>query len=109
MIRKAISVATLAVVMLAAAPALADPVAGCGAGFTLGTVEDGFDAIDKRIYSAEELLVIQDELETLVDRNDDGYLCWKQFEPNQGQDKFWGAEDYVITLLDDNKAVGRTD
>lgn len=108
MIRKMISAATFAVLVLGAAPALAnEPVAGCGAGFTLGTVEEGFDAIDKRIYSAEELVIIRGELEALVDRNDDGYLCWKQFDPNRGQDKFWGTEDYVITLLDDNKAVGR--
>jgi hypothetical protein len=107
-IRNTISAAAFAVLVLGAVPALADePVAGCGADFTLGTVEEAFDAIDKRIYSEEELRTILAELQDLLDANGDGYLCWKQFKPNQGQDKFWGAEDYVITLIDDNKAVGR--
>lgn len=43
-----------------------------------------------------------------VDANGDGFLCSTQFEPNRGQDKHWGAVDYVITQIGDNQPTGRS-
>jgi len=93
-----------------AAPVWADtsPVAGCGNDFTLDTVPDIFDnVVDLRIYPTEADRTAVLELLLSDDSNGDGYLCWKQYKPNRGQDKAWGAEDYVVTLSLDNNAAGR--
>jgi hypothetical protein len=96
--------------LVSATPALADN--GCGAGFDLMSVDDTLARIDDRIYDADEWAALS-ELIAAQDMNGDGWLCSKQFEPNRGQDKQWiGPEDgdisdYVITLLMDNKSVGR--
>jgi hypothetical protein len=96
--------------LLSAAPALADN--GCGAGFDLLTVDDTLARVDDRIYTADEWA----ELAGLIsaeDANADGLLCSKPFKPNRGQDMQWiGPEDgdisdYVITLIIDNRVVGR--
>jgi hypothetical protein len=105
--RRMFSTAVALVMLVGAEPAMAqDPVAGCGEGFTLSTLGDAIEVVDERIYSPEEWEMVQ-ELIAAEDGNGDGFLCWKQFEPNQGQDKFWGAEDYVVTLILDNRAAGR--
>ncbi len=93
--------------LTAAQSAIAAPVAGCGAGHDLRTVEQAIAVIDWRIYTTAEREQIEDELSTVVDANGDGYLCVKQFRPSQGSDKHWGAEGYVVTGLSDNRAKGR--
>lgn len=96
--------------LVSATPALADD--GCGAGFDLMSVEATLDRVDERIYDAEEWAFLSD-LIAAEDMNGDNLLCSKVFAPNHGQDRQWiGPEDgdisdYVITLLMDNKAVGR--
>ena len=55
------------------------------------------------------------EIEALVaaqDANGDDQLCSKQFGTNQGRDKQWigpdgDFSDYIVTMVIDNKAVGR--
>jgi hypothetical protein len=83
-----------------------EPVGGCPTSFNLDTVADAFAAIDQRIYDEKALDELYVILETL-DGNGDGFLCWKHLKPNQGQDKQWGADNYVITLLQDNGRSGR--
>jgi hypothetical protein len=96
--------------LVSATPALASN--GCGAGFDLLSVDATLARVDDRIYSAEEWLAIS-ALIAAEDMNGDSLLCSKQYEPNRGQDKQWiGPEDgdisdYVITLILDNKVVGR--
>ena len=103
-----------------AAPAVASaaegPIAGCGVGQVLLTVEQTIDdpilGIDWRIYTPDE----KNQIVTLVkgvNRNGDGYLCTKQWKPNQGRDKHWGAtdlgiSDYIVITISDNNARGRT-
>ena len=102
-------VLTAALVILAtAAPAVAHdgPVAGCGNGFTLDSVQGAIDAVDTSIYSGDELALVLADIASR-DVNTDDHLCWKHFAPNPGQDKFWGATDYIVTLVLDNNAVGR--
>jgi hypothetical protein len=98
-----------------AALASATPVlaaAGCGAGQDLLSVDATIARVDDRIYNATEWAEIV-VLIAAEDGNGDGLLCSKQYAPNRGQDKQWiGPEDgdisdYVITLILDNKAVGR--
>jgi hypothetical protein len=85
---------------------------GCGAGWDLMTVADTVERVDERIYDAAEWAEIVALVES-VDENGDGWICSKQFKPNQGQDKQWiGPEDgdigdYVITTILDNTAKGR--
>lgn len=96
--------------LVSATPALADN--GCGAGFDLMSVDDTIARVDDRIYDAEEWAFLGEHI-TSVDTNADGWLCSKQYKPNRGQDKQWiGPEDgeisdYVLTMIMDNKAVGR--
>jgi len=90
----------------AAQSATAAPVAGCGAGFRLMTVQQAFGVIDWRPYDAEARAEAEAEIAAL-DENGDNYLCVKQYKPNRGQDKVYGAEDYVITALLENSAKGR--
>lgn len=95
--------------LLSATPALAD--GGCGAGFDLESVAATLDRVDQRIYDSEEWAAIS-ELIAAEDMNGDTLLCSKQFAPNRGQDKQWigpdgNFSDYVITLIMDNRAVGR--
>lgn len=104
----------LAVALVAAlVPATAVSAAGCGADFDLKTIDATLNDVDERIYNATEWLEIVALVES-VDANGDGLLCSKQFKPNQGQDKQWigpedvGVTDYVITLIGDNKAQGRS-
>jgi hypothetical protein len=105
-----VSIAVLAALLLASPVAAADN--GCGAGFDLKTVDETIARVDPRIYTPDELADLA-ELITAEDGNGDGLLCSKQYAPNRGQDKQWiGPEDtdvsdYVITLILDNKAVGR--
>jgi hypothetical protein len=107
--RISVAIAVLAA-LVSVTPVLAAP--GCGAGQDLLSVESTIARVDDRIYDATEWA----ELGMLIaaaDGNGDGFLCSKQYAPNRGQDKQWiGPEDgdisdYVITLILDNKAVGR--
>jgi hypothetical protein len=89
------------------ASAAAEAVAGCGNGQTLTDLEGVIEAVDWSIYTPEQ----QTEIEALiasVDSNGDGYFCIMQKKPNKGQDRQWGAEDYVVTKIGDNKAAGQT-
>ncbi|NNF55152.1 MAG: hypothetical protein HKN03_12010 [Acidimicrobiales bacterium] len=93
-----------------AAPAIASaedgPIAGCGKGWQLLTVSEANASIDWRIYTTDERAAV----EIVVagqDQNLDNHLCVKQYKPNQGQDKHWGAPDYIITAAMDNVARGQ--
>ena len=107
--RISLAIAVFAV-LVSATPVLAAP--GCGAGQDLLSVAATIARVDDRIYDATEWAELG-VLITAEDRNGDGLLCSKQYEPNRGQDKQWiGPEDgdvsdYVITLILDNNAVGR--
>ncbi|WP_210481281.1 hypothetical protein [Naasia sp. SYSU D00948] len=98
---------TLALAVGAAQPAAAAdlPSGGCGSQ-TLVTVQETIDAVDWRFAPPEERPEYEARI-AMEDANDDGLLCIKQFEPNQGQDKHFGAEDYIVTSIGDNRAVGR--
>ena len=102
-----VAVGAFVVVVGAAYPAAAAPtkVGGCGSQ-QLVTEDQAITMVDWRIYSDEERTTIESEIRSL-DVNDDGQLCIKQLKPNRGQDKQWGAEDYVISAISDNVAVGR--
>lgn len=96
--------------LVSAAPALA--ANGCGSGFDLKSIDETLERVDDRIYDSEEWTAIS-ALIAAEDTNGDTLLCSKLFAPNRGQDKQWiGPEDgtisdYVITLIMDNRAVGR--
>jgi hypothetical protein len=107
--RMILALAVLAA-LVSATPVLA--VDGCGTDFDLLSVDATIARVDDRIYTPTEF----EEIEALIaaqDKNGDGLVCSKQFKPNNGQDKQWiGPEDgdisdYVITMIMDNKAVGR--
>lgn len=103
-----IPLAVAGAILLTPVTALAvdSPEAGCAASRDLLTIEGTLARIDYRIYDPAEV----EDVEALVgalDANGDGYLCSKQFKPNKGQDKQWGADDYVITQIGDNQ-TGRT-
>ena len=104
-----VAIAILAALISATPVSAAD---GCGAGQDRLSVEATVARVDDRIYNATEWAELG-ELIAAEDGNGDGLLCSKQFAPNRGQDKQWiGPEDgdisdYVITLILDNKAVGR--
>jgi hypothetical protein len=101
----AVVVATL--IMHPTAWAADAPTAGCPASKQLLSIDDTLARIDRRIYNDDEWAALVGIIEG-VDANGDGYLCSKQFEPNRGQDKQWGAIDYVITQIGDNQPAGRS-
>ncbi len=101
----AIVVGTLAVPAIAMAD---DPAAGCPAGKDLLTVRQTLRRVDFSIYTRQDAKVVSALIAGLdTDGNNDGYLCSTQFKPNTGQDKQWGATDYVITQISDNQPTGR--
>ena len=100
----------LATLMLASPVSAADPVAGCGKGKQLVTVEEGLDSIDWRIYSPEEEAELRELFPTIVDTNGDGWWCMKQWGPSLGISNKWTDReflDYIVTGLSDNKANGQ--
>ena len=100
----------LATVLLGTPAAAADPVAGCGKGNMLATVEEGLDSIDWRIYDAEQEAELRELFPTIVDTNGDGYLCIKQYGPSVGISNHWTDRtlaDYIVTRLTDNNARGQ--
>lgn len=80
---------------------------GCAASFTPLSIADTLKKVDRRIYPEEDQWAEVIRIVEAQDANGDDVLCVKQFKPNQGQDKHWGAEDYVITQVFDNLAKGR--
>ena len=100
----------LVTLALGSPAAAADPVAGCGKGNPMMTVEDGLAMIDWRIYTPEERAELEPLFRALVDVNGDGWLCVKQFGPSLGISNKWSDRefaDYVVTRLTDNKANGQ--
>ena len=93
-------------------PASAAPVAGCGEGFELLSVDVTVNSVDYRIYDAAERQALEARIRS-ADENGDGFLCSKHYKPNQGQDKHWigpedvGVTNYIICLFMDNMARGR--
>jgi hypothetical protein len=88
----------------------ADPVAGCGKGNQLLTIEAGLNAIDWRIYSADEEAELRAIFPPIVDTNGDGWWCMKQFGPSLGISNKWTDReyaDYIVTRLSDNNAKGQ--
>jgi hypothetical protein len=106
-LRIPLAVVVTALIMPSTAWAADDPTAGCPASKQLLSIDDTLARIDRRIYNDDEWAALVDIIEG-VDANGDGYLCSKQYEPNRGQDKQWGAVDYVITQIGDNQPAGRT-
>lgn len=94
-------------IMPAAAWAADSSAPGCPASKERLSIQATLDKIDDRIYSDAEWTTLVIPLIEGVDTNGDGILCSKQFAPNPGQDKQWGALDYVITQISDNKPAGR--
>ena len=69
--------ATALVALVFGAPAsAADPVAGCGKGNQLVTIEDGLDAVDWRIYTAEEEAEIRSTFPPIIDTNEQERTTW---------------------------------
>ena len=100
----------LATFVLGSPVSAADPVAGCGKGKALVTIEEGLDSIDWRIYTAEEEAEIRELIPTIVDTNGDGWACMKQFGPSMGISNKWTDRqfaDYIVTSLGDNKSNGQ--
>ena len=62
---------------------------------TLAKAEVSLSIYDPDTKAAVEQLIR--DLDTAG--NNDNHLCSKQFKPNAGQDKQWGADDYVITQI----------
>ncbi|BDZ46867.1 hypothetical protein [Naasia aerilata] len=100
----ALTVAGLSVASAQAAAAA--PVAGCGSQ-QLVTLEQAFELVDWRAYTAEERATIEADVTLNYDKNRDGYVCIKQLAPNPGTDKQFGVENYVVSLVGENKARGR--
>ena len=103
------AVAGLALTLAGAQGAAALPSGGCGAGHSLTTIAGAVDVVDWRFLGGADVPPewAFDDIRTVVDLNEDGLVCVKNYKPNRGQDKRAGAEDYVITLVSDNRAVGR--
>jgi hypothetical protein len=100
----------LATILLSSPAAAADPVAGCGKGKQLLTIEAGLDSIDWRIYTSDEEAELRALFPTIVDTNGDGWWCMKQFGPSLGISNKWTDRqyaDYIVTALSDNKANGQ--
>ncbi|MFC0682376.1 hypothetical protein ACFFGH_31485 [Lysobacter korlensis] len=103
------AVVVLGLAVAQPASATSHPVAGCGASFSLTTIGGAVQAVDWRFVDGVDVppAGAAEDIAAVVDRNADGWVCIKQYKPNQGQDKKAGAEDYVITLISDNTARGR--
>ena len=100
----------LATFALSSSVAAAEPVAGCGNGKQLVTIEEGLDSIDWRIYTPDEEAELRALFPTIVDTNGDGWWCMKQFGPSLGISNKWTDRefaDYIVTALSDNKANGQ--
>ena len=82
-----------------------EPVAGCGAGYELGTIAESVDAIDERAYTPEEWTGVVTAV-TASDLNGDGYLCTKQLKSNPAALAKFGFDRY-LTNVSDNRAAGR--
>ncbi len=104
------SVALLGLTLAGASSAsAAEPTAGCGAGHTLIRITDAVHLVDWRFLGGADVPPSDaaDYL-TPADRNGDDWVCIKQYKPNQGRDKHYGGvEGYVVTLVLDNRALGR--
>ena len=84
------------------------PSAGCPASKELLSIAHTLNKVDFTIYDAETEAAVRQLIADLdTNGNNDGFLCSKQFKPNQGQDKQWGGTDYVITQISDNQPAGR--
>ncbi len=84
-----------------------DPVAGCGAGYELLTIDATLDKIDDRPYLAAGTW---GEVVTGVnsfDLNADNHLCSKKLPTNAGQDKKSGFDGHWSTNVSENRAAGR--
>ena len=105
----AAAVVALSVAGAQPASAASHPVSGCGASFTLTTIAGAVQAVDWRYVEGVDVPPpgAAADIAAIVDRNADGWVCIKQYKPNEGQDKKADAPDYVITLISDNTARGR--
>jgi hypothetical protein len=92
---------------VARADDVGEPIAGCPVASNLSSTGSAIEQVDRSIYTDQEWNEVWVPLLQSVDANSDGYVCWKQFKPNRGQDKQWGAEDYVVTAFNDNIPSGR--
>jgi len=96
----------LASFLLATPAAAAEPVAGCGKGLTLATVQEAIDAVDWSIYAPDQIPPIKAAIAG-VDANTDGHVCVRQFKPSNGRDNHWGGVNYVVTGISENNARGQ--
>ena len=100
----------LATFVLGSPVSAADPVARCGNGNELVTIEEGLDMIDWRIYDAAQEAELRELFPTIVDTNGDGWWCAKQYGPSVGISNKWTdgeITDYRVTRLTDNKSNGK--
>jgi hypothetical protein len=77
---------------------------GCSAQDQLVTIEQAVAAIDTRNYSAEQLAALPGRVAD-ADKNGDGLLCVKKFDPNNGQDNKNGT-GFSATMINDNRLGG---
>ena len=96
----------LATIFLGTPAAAADPVAGCGRGLVLATVQEAIDTVDWSIYTPDQIPPIEAAIAG-VDANGDDHVCVRQFKPSNGRDNHWGGVDYVVTGISENNARGQ--
>ena len=109
--RVLVSIAGAAVIvtaLISSPVSAADAVAGCGNGQDLSTIDQAIDAVDWSIYTPEGRAEVEALIRSL-DVNGDDHLCVKQYKASNGRDKQWGAEDYIVTRLGENKVPGQLD
>ncbi len=104
---RVVLVGAVVVLAMPATASAGEPAAGCPTGKELLSIEATLNLVDDRIYSPGDWPFVVEAVGG-VDANGDGLLCIKQYKPNKGQDKHWGATDYIISQISDNNSVGRT-
>jgi hypothetical protein len=77
---------------------------GCSAQDDLVTIAQAVASIDVRNYSEEDVAALPARV-ALADKNGDGLLCVKKFEPNNGQDQKNGI-GFSATMINDNRLGG---
>lgn len=113
--KHAMAMVALTVGLLGAVSALAgstaasalEPVAGCGEGYELLTVEATLATIDQRPYRDAGTWGLVETAIRSYDMNGDDHLCSKVLPSNFGQDKKSGYDGHWSTNISENRAAGR--
>ena len=104
MLRRMVFVVALSGVGVGVGADAASAGTGCSAQDELVTISEAVATIDVRNYSDEALAALPERV-AAADRNGDGFLCVKKFEPNRGQDNKNGT-GYSATMINDNRLGG---